>query len=91
LPQLQKLAFLGCHFPDDDDGHTEPEDEADGGEILREADVDEILRSAAEPISKRRDILPGAQSCNHFALFQEGGVTCLAQGTPRGISCRSES
>jgi hypothetical protein len=63
LPQLQKLAFLGCRIPIDDDDYTEPEDEADG---------DEILRDAAEPITKRREILPGCAQLQSFRVISEG-------------------
>jgi hypothetical protein len=62
LPQLQKLAFMGCRIPIDDDDYTEPEDEANG---------DEILRDAAEPITKRREILPGCAQLQSFRVISE--------------------
>ncbi|KAJ7368766.1 hypothetical protein DFH08DRAFT_832193 [Mycena albidolilacea] len=59
LPQLRKLAFLGCRIPEDEEDDMEPE----GG-----ANVDEILRDAAEPVTKRRKILLGCAQLQSFRV-----------------------
>ncbi|KAJ7797324.1 hypothetical protein B0H14DRAFT_3157570 [Mycena olivaceomarginata] len=62
LPQLQNLALLGCHIPEDGEYYMRPEDEPD---------FDEILRDAAEPITKRREILPGCAQLQSFRVISE--------------------
>ncbi|KAJ7797340.1 hypothetical protein B0H14DRAFT_60069 [Mycena olivaceomarginata] len=65
LPQLQKLAFLGCHIPEDEEDDIEPK---------LEANVDEILRHAAEPITKRWAILPGCAQLQSFCVTSESSA-----------------
>jgi hypothetical protein len=62
LPQLRKLAFLGCRIPEDEEDDVEPE----GG-----ANVDEILRDAAEPVTKRRKILLGCAQLQSFRVISK--------------------
>ncbi|KAJ7368767.1 hypothetical protein DFH08DRAFT_32833 [Mycena albidolilacea] len=62
LPQLRNLALLGCHIPEDKEYSTSPEDEPD---------FDEILRLAAEPITKRREILPECAQLQSFRVTSE--------------------
>jgi hypothetical protein len=62
LPQLQNLTFLGRHIPEDEKYHIRPE---------VEPEFDEILRDAAEPVTKRREILPGCAQLQSFRVISE--------------------
>ncbi|KAJ7368782.1 hypothetical protein DFH08DRAFT_33108 [Mycena albidolilacea] len=63
LPQLQNLALLGCHIPEEnEETYMRHEDEPY---------FDEILCDAVEPITKRREILPGCAQLQSFRVISE--------------------
>ncbi|KAJ7368768.1 hypothetical protein DFH08DRAFT_947663 [Mycena albidolilacea] len=61
LPQLQNLT-LGCHIPEDEEYYMRFKDGPD---------FEEILRDAAEPVTKRREILPGCAQLQSFRVISE--------------------